>query len=155
MALLLITCPRDVVLQPLDWWIPPSTLVEGLLCTDLVHHSLPVDVPARSLNAGVDAAMLTEGEMTASSLAPSFARAEQTLLPLPPPAPSSLDRGPGAAQEEVTIDSSRDAKPAPASASTQKSAPGSGSDEKRGSARNRWNKEKAASSSASACAAVA
>ena len=59
MALLLITCPRDVVLQPLDWWIPPSTLVKGLLCTDLVQHSLPVHGPACAQGDGVDTAGLT------------------------------------------------------------------------------------------------
>ena len=119
MAVLLIACPGDVVLRPLHWRISPSTLVEGLLCTDLVHHSLPVHVPARSLEAGVDAASLTEAEVTD--------RADQALLPLPAPVPSSLDRDPGEVQEEGTIDSSRPVKPEPASASIQKPAPSSAS----------------------------
>ena len=96
MALLLITCPRDVVLQPLDWWISPSVLVEGLLCTDLVQHSLPVHGPARSLGAEVDTASLAEAKVTACVAtplrvpdapppAPSSASTDQALRPLPAP----------------------------------------------------------------------
>ena len=112
MALLLITCPRDVVLQPLDWWIPPSTLVEGLLCTDLVQHSLPVHGPACAQGDGVDTAGLTEAAVTdcvatplsvldAPLPAPSYASTDQALRLLPAPALSP-------------IDSCHAAKPAPA-----------------------------------------
>jgi hypothetical protein len=63
MALLLMTSPGEVVLRPTHWWISPSSLLEGLPGTDVVHQALPVHVPARSLEAGVDAARLTEAEV--------------------------------------------------------------------------------------------
>ena len=128
MALLLITCPRDVVLQPLDWWIPPSTLVKGLLCTDLVQHSLPVHGPACAQGDGVDTAGLTEAAVTdcvatplrvpdAPPPAPSSGSTDQALRPLPAPALSS-------------IDSCHAAKPAPAESDVRP--------------RNRWSKMKSA-----------
>ena len=128
MALLLITCPRDVVLQPLDWWIPPSTLVKGRLCTDLVQHSLPVHGPACAQGDGVDTAGLTEAAVTdcvatplsvldAPLPAPSYASTDQALRLLPAPARSS-------------IDSCHAAKPAPAESDVRP--------------RNRWSKMKSA-----------
>ena len=86
MALLLITCPRDVVLQPSDWWIPPSTLVKELLCTDLVQHSLPVHGPAVT-----DCVATPLRVPDAPPPAPSSASTDQALRPLPAPALSPID----------------------------------------------------------------
>ena len=40
-----------------------SALLEGLTGTEAVHQALPVHVPARSLEAGVEAATLTAAEV--------------------------------------------------------------------------------------------
>ena len=62
-ARLLMTNPSQVVLRPLHWTIPPSALLEGLPGTETVHQALPVHVPTRSLEAGVEAATLTAAEV--------------------------------------------------------------------------------------------
>ena len=63
MAVLLMRSPGDVVLRPLHWWISLESLVRGLPGTVAEHQALPVHVPARSLQAGVDAATVTEAEV--------------------------------------------------------------------------------------------
>ena len=63
MAVLLMTCPGDVVLRPAHWRISPSSLVEGLPGTDTVHQALPVHVPPHSRESGVDAAGMTAAEV--------------------------------------------------------------------------------------------
>ena len=40
MAVLLMTCPGDVVLRPPHWRISPSSLVKGLPGTDTAHQAL-------------------------------------------------------------------------------------------------------------------
>ena len=62
-AVLLSTSPGDFVLRPAHWRISPDELLERLPGTDTVHQALPVHVRARSLEAGVDAAELTESEV--------------------------------------------------------------------------------------------
>ena len=62
-AHLLMTEPSQVILRPAHWRIPPSALLEGLPGTETVHQALPVHVPARSLEAGVEAATLTAAEV--------------------------------------------------------------------------------------------
>ena len=62
-ALLLMMEPSQVVLRPKHWRISPSTLLEGLPCTDTVHQALPVHVAPRSLQAGVEAGRLTAAEV--------------------------------------------------------------------------------------------
>ncbi len=62
-AHLLMTEPSQVILRPAHWRIPPSALLEGLPGTETVHQAQPVHVPARSLEAGVEAATLTAAEV--------------------------------------------------------------------------------------------
>ena len=62
-ALLLIMEPSQVILRPKHWRISPSALLEGLPGTHTVHQALPVHVAPRSLEAGVEAASLTEAEV--------------------------------------------------------------------------------------------
>ena len=45
------------------WRIPLSALLEGLPGTETVHQALPVHVPARSREAGVEAETLTDAEV--------------------------------------------------------------------------------------------
>ena len=54
-AFLLMMDPSQVVLRPAHWRISPAALLEGLPFTHTVHQALPVHVPRRSLEAGVEA----------------------------------------------------------------------------------------------------
>ena len=58
-----MTEPSQVVLRPAHWGISPSALLEGLPGTETVHQALPVHVPARSREAGVEAEKLTAAEV--------------------------------------------------------------------------------------------
>ena len=60
---LLMTNPSQVILQPKHWNISPSALLEGLPGTETVHQALPVHVPARSREAGVEAQTLSAAQV--------------------------------------------------------------------------------------------
>ena len=63
MALLLMTCARDVVLRDAHWRIPTQRLLDGLPGTNEMHQALPVHVPPRSRDSGVDAATMSAAEV--------------------------------------------------------------------------------------------
>ena len=62
-AHLLMMEPSQVLLRPANWRIALSALLEGFPGTETVHQALPVQVSARSLEAGVEAANLTAAEL--------------------------------------------------------------------------------------------
>ena len=62
-AHLLMTEPSQLLLRRAHWTISLSALLEGLPGTEAVHRALPVHAPARSLDAGVEAANLTAAEV--------------------------------------------------------------------------------------------
>ena len=62
-ARLLLAEPSQVLLRPAHWRISLADLLAGLPGSDSVHHALPVHVPARSAEAGAQAATLTSSEV--------------------------------------------------------------------------------------------
>ena len=65
MAQLLVLDASQVVLRPKHWTIEPSALVAGLPGVGATHQALPVHVPARSREAGMEAATMTSDDVDA------------------------------------------------------------------------------------------
>ena len=63
MAVLLMRSPGDVVLRPPHWRISLESLVRGLPGTVAEHQALPVHVPRRLREAGMEADRLPEAEV--------------------------------------------------------------------------------------------
>ena len=66
MAHLLMVEPSQVVQRTLHWRIPPADLLAGMPGTDTEHQALPVHVPARGREAGMEAAAVPSDQVGAS-----------------------------------------------------------------------------------------